>query len=352
MRHQRSAPPLLRLSALAVVAVAAGCVNEGADLGFGPDESRVVVIQAYLDRDGSRTPTALDTLFRNARVALLAKGSVDTFRTATTDQFGRGIFANVPLGEYRATVVPGSIGDSIQVQQVDTTSGVIIGTPSTSTEIRVTFNDDTVGVAARLGYPEVSIRQVRALPAGRRVFIRGIVLAGVQSFRDTTSHVSDSSGALRLTEVSLRGGLTGNSPGDSVSVLGLTSSRSGQPTLDKASIARFATRPAPIPLPVSTGTAASASNGALDAQLVLITGAQISDSATIAPDFRVLVSDGTGTLTMLLDANISFPRTQFCPGRTLNATGVLVPDGVGGWMFKPRQLGDVTLNLTPCTPAP
>jgi hypothetical protein len=28
----------------------------------------------------------------------------------------------------------------------------------------------------------------------------------------------------------------------------------------------------------------------------------------------------------------------------MQAVGVLVPDGVGGWVIKPRQLGDVVLN--------
>jgi hypothetical protein len=166
----------------------------------------------------------------------------------------------------------------------------------------------------------------------------------VQSFRDTTSHLSDSSGAIRLTRVALRGGLTGNNPGDSVSVLGVTSSRAGQPTLDQAVISRFGTRPEPIPLPVGTGPASNAGNGIWDAALVQITGALISDTATIAPDFKVVVSDGTGSLDMILDGNLQFPRTAFRPGRSVNARGVLVPNGVGGWVFKPRALGDVTLN--------
>jgi hypothetical protein len=144
--------------------------------------------------------------------------------------------------------------------------------------------------------------------------------------------------------VTLKGGLTGNAPGDSVSVLGVTSIRAGQPTLDNAAISRFNNRPEPSPLPVSTGTASTASNGSLDAALVRLTGAVISDTATISPDFRVTVSDGTGSLRMILDANLPFPRSQFIPGRSMQAVGVLVPDGVGGWAIKPRSLGDVVLN--------
>ena len=317
---------------------ATACVSAGSDLGFGPDETRTIAVIVYLDRDGSRTPTAvLDTLYRGARVALFTKGSSDTFKVATTNPFGAAYFTQVPLGQYRVDIVPSSIGDSIEVQAIR------VGLVDTN-EVRVTFEQDTTFAEGRLGYPEFSIREARNLPTGRRVFIRGVILAGVQSFRDTTSHVTDSSLAIRLTRVALKGGLTGNNPGDSVSVLGVTSSRAGQPTLDNATISRFDTRPAPIPLPVSTGTAATASNGVLDAALVRLTSAIISDTATVSPDFRVTISDGTGSLRMILDANIPFPRAAFAPGRSMQAVGVLVPDGIGGWVIKPRGLGDIVLN--------
>jgi len=321
----------LGLGVLVVLGLTA-CTNSGSNLGPEPSPSKIVEVGVYLDRDGSRTLTPLDTVFAKARVALLIRGSVDTFKIALTSAGGLAKFNDVPLGQYTLTIDPKSVGDSIQVQAVD------------SADIRVTAADSVIFSVARLGYPEVSVRQVRNLPAGRRVFVRGIILAGVQSFRDTTSHLNDSTGALRLTRVALRGGLNGNNPGDSVSVLGVISSRAGQPTLDLATISRFGTRPAPIALAVATGTAANASNGILDAALVRITGALISDTVTVAPDFKVTVSDGTGSLEILLDGNLPFPRTAFKPGRSMNAAGVLVPNGVGGWVFKPRDLGDVTLN--------
>jgi hypothetical protein len=318
--------------ALAITAVAA-CDNAGSDLGFGASETTAVTVGVYLDRDGSRTFTPpLDTLFANARVALLLAGTGDTLLTLTSNALGLVRFESVPLGQYRVVVVPSSIGDSIQVAAVD------------SSIIRLVASDTNRTVVARLGYPEVSIRAARALPAGRRVFIRGIILAGVQSFRDTTSHVADSSGQIRLTRVVLRGGLFGNNPGDSVSVLGVTSTRAGQPTLDNAAVARFALRPPPIPLAVSTATAATASGGVLDAGLVQITGATVSDSLTVAPDFKVTVSDASGNLVIILDGNIPFARGNFRPGRSINVKGVLVPDGVGSWTLKPREVGDVVFN--------
>jgi hypothetical protein len=128
-----------------------------------------------------------------------------------------------------------------------------------------------------------------------------------------------------------------------VSVLGLTSSRAGQPTLDNALISRLAQRPAPIALSVATGTAATANVGTLDAALVQITGALISDTATVAPDFKVVASDNSGNLNIILDGNINFNRSAFRPGRGIIVKGVLVPDGQGGWSLKPRDVSDVLL---------
>jgi hypothetical protein len=292
-------------------------------------------VTAFLDRDGSRTIVLpIDTTYTGARIALLNRGNGDTVKAVATDARGVARFSNVALGEYRIAVAPGSIGDSLQVAGID------------SANIKVTLADDTTRLIVRLSYPEVTFRQARALPAGRRVFIRGVILAGVQSFRDTTSHAADSSGAIRMTRVVLRGGLTGNSPGDSVSALGYTSSRAGQPTLDQAIIGRFGTRPAPVPLFISSGKAASADGGLLDATLVQVSTATISDTATITPDFKIIGSDGTGSLTVLLDANIGFNRTFFKPGFKMTVRGVLVPDGAGGWSLKPRDVNDV-LSVVP-----
>jgi hypothetical protein len=120
--------------------------------------------------------------------------------------------------------------------------------------------------------------------------------------------------------------------------------RAGQPTLDNAIISRFATRPPPTPLPVSTAAAATANGGLLDAGLVLVTGATISDSGTVAPHFQVTASDGSGNLKILLDANLNFVRSNFRPLRSMNVRGVLVPDGAGAWILKPRDGSDVQFN--------
>ncbi len=318
--------------ALAATLLLAACDNAGTGLGFPVEKAGIVQASAYLDRDGSRTLTAADTTFAGARVALLARGSGDTVKSALTGTNGIVRFTNVPLGEYRIVVSSASLGDTVQVAAIDTAA-----------DLKLTATVDSARALIRLGYPEVTLRQARALPPGKRVFVRAVILAGVQSFRDTTSHVSDSSSAMRLTRVSLRGGLTGNNPGDSVSILGVTSTRVGQPTLDQAIVAKFGARQAPLPIIIGTGIAGTASGGSLDAALIQIVGGLISDTLTITPDYRVTVSDGTGSLSILLDANQPFVRSSFKPGKQVNARGVLVPDGAGGWYLKPRDPNDTVV---------
>lgn len=329
MRHASRFGLLALLSALVLPAA---CNNAGDDVTFGPFPTGQIGVLVFLDRDGNSVASPADTVFAGARVALLSQRSNDTLATRLTDATGFALFDTLPIGEYRVAIDTLSIGDSIQVAAVD------------SSNVQLVNGGPAIGVVARLAFPEVSLKAVRSLASGKRVFVRGIILAGVQSFSDTTSHLADTSGTLRLTEVSLAGGLAGNNPGDSVVVLGRTGVRATQPVLTQSRVIRLATRPAPIPSPVSTATAASANNGLLDAALIQITSALISDTVTVAPNFHVTVSDGTGNLIVVLDANIPFLRTAFAPGRFMNTRGVLVPDGAGQWRLKPRVGQDVILN--------
>ena len=321
-----------RLSlASTLVAALAGCDNAGTALGFPDENTGTVGVAVYLDRDGSRTLTAADTVYSGARIALLQKGRSDTLRTEPTNARGLIFFKSLPFGEYRVAVGRASLGDSLEVANIDLT------------DVAISQNDDTAGVVIRVAYPELTVRQARAAAPGKRVFIRGVILAGVQVFRDTTSYLADSSGSIRLTDVALRAGLVGNIPGDSVSALGTISSRLAQPVLARALVGRFGSRPPPVALIVNSKTAASASTGALDAGLVQVIAALISDTASVSPDYLVTVNDGSGPLVITLDANVPFLRASFLPGRRVNARGVLVPNGTGGWTLKPRDLADIAV---------
>ena len=328
----RTLPARLTLTSALVVTLAA-CDNSGSALGFVDEKTGTVGVAVFLDRDGSRTLSAADTVYLGARVALMLKGRPDTLRTEVSNVRGLAFFSTLPFGEYRVVVARNSLGDSVEVANIDIT------------DISISHSKDTVGVVIRLAYPELTVRQARAAAPGKRVFIRGVILAGVQTFRDTTSHLADSSGSIRLTEVSLRGGLVGNTPGDSVSALGTISSRLGQPVLDRALVGRFGSRPPPLALIVNTAIAASASSGALDAGLVQVIAALIADTVFVSPDFKVTVNDGSGPLAIVLDANVNFLnlRALLLLGKRVNARGVLVPNGSGGWILKPRDLTDISV---------
>jgi hypothetical protein len=317
-----------RLIPLALVVAA--CDPAGGDLGFGAEGTGEVAVVLYLDRDGSATLTPADTLYQGAQVSLRPLGGGAAIGTAVSDLQGVALFQNVRYGDYRLTVDPASVGDSLLV------AGLLVDS------VRVSALVPQVAVSARLAFPEVSIRQARLLPAGRRVFVRGLVLAGVQLFTDQTSHIADTSLAIRLTNVALQGGLGGNAAGDSVVVLGTVALANGQPVLTSARVTRVATRPPPVPKAITSAVAANAQNGALDADLVLLSSVTISDSMTVSPHFRVTASDGTGAITIELDVNLNINTSGFRPGRIMNVRGVLVPGVSGGWILKPRGGADVT----------
>jgi len=323
--------PSRRLAVAVALSLAlAGCDPAGLDLGFGAEPTGEVAVGVFLDRDGSRGATPFDTVYQGASVSLRPIAGGAPVATTTTDIQGIARFSQLRLGDYLVTVAPTSIGDSIQVSDVSPDS------------IRVTAVASQVPVTVRLAYPETSIRQARLLPPGRRVFVRGQILSGVQVFSDLSAHMNDTSVAIRMTGVALLGGLTGNSPGDSVVVVATTGQANGQPILTSATLTRVAARPAPVPKAITSGVAANAQNGALDADFVLVSSVVISDTATVGADFRVTASDGSGSVTILLDANIGFVTGGFRPARTMSVRGVLVPDGLGGWRLKPRGGGDVT----------
>ncbi len=320
-----------RLAVLAL-GLLASCENAGSTLGFAPLATGTIGVLVYLDRDGSRTPSPFDTVFAKARVSLRGPSGTAVVQTTLTDADGIARFPLLPLGQYRVVVDSASIGDSVFVARIDSAS------------VQISATDTVDQAIVRLAFPEFSLRQARSLPVGRKVFVRGILLSNIQSFRDTTVHLADSSGYLRLTRSSLLGSGVGTSLGDSVAVIGVTSTRNGQPTLDLARIARLAQRPPPVPLPVATNVGATADFGRLDAALVQVTAAVIGDTASLAPDFKVTVSDGTGALDLILDATLNVPRTVFRPGRSMNIRGVLVPNGSGGWVLKARDPGDLVFN--------
>lgn len=190
--------------------------------------------------------------------------------------------------------------------------------------------------------PVTSIAAARALPAGRLVVVVGVVLNGSQTFTDTTVHLADNTGAIRMTRLR-----TSLAVGDSVRIRATTALRDGQPTLDDVTGAALGTGLLPAAVSLTTQQAATASGGTRDAALVVVKGATVSDTATVLGDFRLTVSDGSGSLEVRLDGNAD-PAFRppllpgiYIPGNKFDIVGVLVPTGTGAWKLKPRAASDL-----------
>ncbi len=326
---------ILRRAALPLLLVA--CGNAGESLTFPALPIGGIGVSLYLDRDGTGSFTTSDTTFAGVRVALLAAGGTDTIRTVLTSATGVAIFDSIPIGRYRVAVDRSTLGDSIRVVVGDTGSITILARPDSSSASR----------QVRLGFEEVSVATARALPAGRRVMVRGIVVSPMQAFRDSTMFLEDATGALRITSARHWPGRVGNNIGDSVAVLGTTGTSIGQPVLLGGRVQSFAPRPVPVPRLVTVAEARTAKGGTLDAALVQVTNAKVVDTATVAPDLRVTFSeaaDDADRATALFDQLLQAPANIFTAGRSITVRGVLVPRGDGTWTIKPRNGSDLTLG--------
>ena len=317
--------------------VAAGmlaCSNAGGDLGFEPLGNGTVAAFFYFDRNGDLLPTqgGPDTAFAGIRMGLVVAGTTDTVFSATTDALGNVVFSNVPFGNYRFVVDTNTVADSFEVQAID------------SANVRLSRATPQQLVTIRIGFPALTIAEARTAVAGRKVFIKGMMLASIGVFGDTTGHIIDNGVAIRLTNAS-HAGITPQQ-GDSVRVSGTVSIKAGQPVLDNALVSVYQVNfgpPAPF-TPVSTLLANNADTTAQDAALVGISGAVILDTATVGADFHVGVDDGSGRVVMVLDGDIAFQLALFDLGKTVTAKGLLVPTGGGTWVLKPRSQTDVTIT--------
>ena len=329
----RASPYPLLLTLLA----AAACTNAGETLTLPSLAAGAIGVAVYFDRDGSLTLTAADTAVSGVRVALLAPSGQDTLRIATTNAAGLAVFDSVPIGSYRIVIDRHALADSVGVVAGDT--GLV----------RLVAQTDSIhsSRAVRLGYTEVSLAAARLLPAGRRVLVRGKVVAPLQDFRDSSAFLVDTSGTLRVTDARPRFGGNGNNIGDSVLVLGTTGQEAGQAVLRDGLFLTYGPGLAPLPQVVTVAEALNAKGGTLDAVLVQLSNVVIKDTITSGPDFIVTVADPATpdvTVNVLLDQLLGAPHGVFAPARTGTFRGVLVPQGDGTWVVKPRVPLDIILN--------
>jgi hypothetical protein len=317
------------VGALGVVALLSACGNLGADRTLGITATGVVNGFVYFDANGSGTFDAADVPFVGARVRLVTPIARDTVLRVTTGADGTFRASGVPVGTYAVVLDAASVGDSVAVTGV---GGVVTILPN-----------DSVSVAGAAGYPTRSISQVRSGTLGARVFVSGVALHGLATYSDTLLHIADTSGSLRAVRVRP----SAVAAGDSVRLRGRIAERAGQRVLDDVTVFVLGAALIPAAPTVTTAAANTAATGALDATLVRILDAAITDTATVSGSLTLTVTDGSGALTVLLDraADASF-RPPFVAGRwdagqRFDLIGVLVPSGPGAWALRPRTAFDL-----------
>ena len=302
-----------------------GCPNAGDQRVLGVDATGIVNGVVFFDANGSGQNDQGDVGFSGLTVRLIARGTVDTVASVTTNSSGVWRRADLPVGTYHVVVDTATAGDTVHVFPTDT----LVTVPPY----------DSVLVSVGVAYPRVSIAALRSSALGRRVFITGAVLVGPTVFGDTTMNLADTSGFIRATRVRIGTIVTG----DSVRLLGTRATRDGQPVFDDVSGQRVGAAFIPTAAVVTTGDAASAIGGSLDAALVRVLNVTIADTATVAGDYVLTVDDGSGSLSIVLDKEAALPLTPYVPGVAIDATGLLVPSG-GVWQLKPRASSDLVLR--------
>jgi hypothetical protein len=193
--------------------------------------------------------------------------------------------------------------------------------------------------------PVISVAEARQLPVGTRVFVDGIALNSRETFGDTTVHVADTSAAIRAVRVARATIL----PGDSVRVAGVTGQRSGQPVINQATVFVLAIAEVPPPIVITTAGIGTAQGGTLDANLVRIVNAEVIDTVTqndgtLDEYYQLTVDDGSGTGAVRVEVETAISTATLVPTARIDVTGLLVPDGAGGWLLKPRFAADVTVR--------
>lgn len=329
----------LSLSALLLgaAALAAGCDSAGSVLEV--DATGTVVGGVYRDLNGNGIPDApSDQPFRSVEVRLVSPGSGAVVARATTDTSGVYTIRDVPVGRYRVTVDPTRLGDSLQAAPL----GEVTVVP-----------DSSVAVTVPVSFPRLTVAEARALPAGRRVFVEGLVVA---AYGDT-AHVASGGRAIRATRLQSPSSIDlGNLPGDSVRVLGTTGRFRGQPILDNATVFVLnSIISLPAPSVLSTAAAAAGGGGTLDGVQVQVRNATLVDTVNADGRSILRLDDGSGPVDVPIGAGIAFGASRFVPGLVVHATGVLVPSTRdGSWWVRPNLSTSLELvgENSPFRPAP
>lgn len=322
----RRPSPASLLVLLLAAGFLAGCEGSG--------ENRVLAITAtgnltgtvFLDINGNRALDSADPRLTGARVLVLTPTSREVVTSAETTD-GSFRIDNIPVGTYRVAIDPITLGDTLQTVFVASDNVLVVEPGETQQEV--------IGVT----YPRANVAEAKRLPPGRRVFVEGVALHDLRTFGDATLHIRADSGYLRLTRVR-----TNVNARDSTRFLGRISTEDGRPVLDDVLSFKLGDVPLLNPVGVTTQQAATAAGGQLNAALVRVARATITDTATVAEEFRLSLNDGSGPLTVVIDRDISINRRAYVPQAVISAIGILVPaESSGVWILKPTGSRDLTL---------
>ena len=291
---------------------------------------------AFLDLNGNRALDATDSLLANVQVVLTASASGDPVVDATTGQEGGFLMENVPVGAYTLGLDQDVLGDSL----------FPVGPGAGPVTIEL---DDTTRIDLAASYPQLTLEEVRTAAPGRRVFTAGIALSQRPS-PDPVGQVHFASDGAYLRALNVE--RLDLSVGDSVRLLGRTGLDAGQPVLETVTpfvLVQVAT--VPVAVDASTAEAAEADGGPLDAALVRIQRADITDTFTVDGDFHVRVDDGSGPVDIVLRSFLGLATQLFRPDtvvRVQRATGLLTPfedaTGTVSWRLLPRAGADIAVQ--------
>jgi len=323
------------LAAAALLFTGSSCTDSAGITLLDIDATGGVIGVTFLDNNGNGTIDGIDEPFAGLKVRLTATRGGEPVATAETDTTGVFRMTDVPVGSYRLSLDPSSVGDSLEVSGGDIQLAVR----------RDSLSEATIGVS----FPVLSFEEVRAAEPGRRVFTSGIALNPRPNFGDGVVYLQADTVYLRATNVE-RANI---STGDSLRLLGRTARNNGQPVLDDVTpfvLVNLAT--IPVPLERRTGVSATAEDGKIDAALVRVRAAEIHDTSTVNGDVHFFLDDGTGPVEVVLRSFLLPNASAIRPDtilRVKEAAGLLTPyaEPTGGvrWRLLPRAAGDLTLEV-------